>query len=294
MKKVKRISNQTIIILLQITTVAVFLGRAWQHLAWDAPFRTLLWDEDLMKGIIENLFSTPWQEYITSPVLDERIESIIKGTGWFYIACALMALLINKWRKVAGIFMFLGSVSLLILAMLYCKERFFSLGQFFEYTLQFSSPLFLYYAVKQGNINDRLFFYMKLAIAFTFVCHGLYAVGYYPRPGYFTEMTMNILGIKEDLAVQFLLFAGLMDFVIGVGIFLPLRWSKWLLFYAIVWGFFTTIARIWAYVSFDYFLESAKQFVHESVFRVPHFMIPLVLYLLIYRNTKDTNLLKKF
>jgi DoxX-like protein len=280
MKKVKFKSIRTIIILLQISTVCVFLGRSWQHLVWDAPFRTLLWDEYWMKGIVENLFSIPWEDYITSPKVDNGINEFVKLMGWFYLICAFMTVMINKWKRVAGVFMIVGSITLIILAMLYCKERFFSLGQFFEYTLQFSSPLFLYHIVKEESIKSRLLFFMKLAIAFTFICHGLYAIGYYPRPGYFTEMTMNILGVEENLAVQFLIFAGIMDFVIGVAIFLPFRFSKWILLYAIFWGFFTTIARIWAYVELDIFLESAKQFVHESVYRVPHFMVPVVLYLL--------------
>ena len=266
-------------LILQISTVCVFLGRAWQHLIWDAPFRTLLWDEGLMKPIIENISAITWQTYITSPETDEMIQGIIQGTGWFYLLCALMAILIKRWKKVAGVFMILGSVSLILLAMLYCKERFFSVGQFFEYSLQFLSPLFLYYSVKERNISSKLIFYMKLAIAFTFVCHGLYAVGYYPRPGYFTQMVISILGIEESLAVQFLIFAGIMDFVIGIGIFLPFRYSKWIILYAVIWGFLTTIARIWAYVEVDYFVETTKQFVHESVYRVPHFLIPVVVYI---------------
>ncbi len=264
--------------LLQLAVVAVFLGRAWQHLVWDAPFRTLLWDEGIMKRVVEGIFGLPWNEYITSPNTDEKIQGLIKGFGWFYVVCAFMALMIKRWKKVAGAFMILGSVSLIILAMLYCKERFFSLGQFLEYSLQFLSPLFLFYVAKQGFISNRLLFYMKLGIAFTFVCHGLYAIGYYPRPGYFTEMTMLILGIDEQLAIQFLKTAGILDFVIGIGIFLPFRFSKWIILYAILWGFFTTIARVWAYVEIEYFLETAKQWTHESVYRMPHFLIPIIVF----------------
>lgn len=276
-KMLKTKSN--LIILLQVATCCVFLGRAWQHLVWDAPFRTLLWDEGIMKGIIEQLWGMSWQDYITSPDTDESIQKLIKGIGWFYILCAIFSLFIKRWKKLAGFFMIAGSLSLVVLAALYCKERFFSVGQFLEYALQFSTPLFLYFFVKQESISPRLLFYMKLAIALTFVCHGLYAVGYYPRPGYFTEMTMNILGIEEGLAIQFLKIAGILDFIIGVGIFLPFRISKWILLYAILWGFFTTIARVWAYVELDYFTETAIQWVHESIYRAPHFLVPCFVYL---------------
>lgn len=274
-------SKNRLIILLQIAAFCVFLGRGWQHIVWDAPYRTLLWDEQLMKWIVENLFATPWQDYITSPQTDNAIQGFIKWIGWFYISCAFMVLLIRKWQKVAGVFMIIGSISLIILALLYCKERFFSLGQFLEYALQFLSPLFLYYFIKQEVISNRFILVLKIATALTFVCHGLYAIGYYPRPREFTEMTMIILRMEENTAVQFLLLAGIMDFIIGVGVFLPLRFSKWIIIYAVGWGFFTTIARVWANVEMDYFLSSANQFVFESIYRVPHFILPIVLLLLL-------------
>ncbi len=275
-----------LILLLQIATVCLFLGRAWQHLAWDAPFRTLLWDEELMKGLVESIGSTSWEEYITSPRTDEQTQGVIKGFGWFYLLCAIMAVFIKKLNRIAGVFMWLGSISLIILAMLYCKERFYSIGQFLEYTLQFSSPLFLYFAVKDRFSKPRLLFYMKLAIALTFICHGLYAIGYYPRPGYFTEMTMNILGVEEGTAIQLLKVAGVLDFGICLILFLPNRIAKWIILYAIVWGFFTTIARVWSYVEIDYFMQTMKQWMHETIYRVPHFMVPAVLYLWI-KNERE-------
>lgn len=279
--------KKKLILFLQIATICVFLGRAWQHFVWDAPFRTILWDEEIMKGIIESLFATSWDEYITSPVTDENTQNLIKAFGWFYLCCAFMVVMIKKWKKLAGVFMWMGAASLVLLAMLYCKEKFYSLGQFFEYALQFSAPLFLYYAVRSKLSAKRFTFYLKIAVALTFVCHGLYAIGYYPRPGYFTEMTMNILGVEEGRAIQFLKLAGILDFVIGVGIFLPNRIAKWIILYAVIWGFFTTIARVWAYVEIDYFLQTMKQWFHETIFRVPHFLLPLTLYLMVIPKTKE-------
>lgn len=272
------ITKQDLILLFQIAAFSVFLGRAWQHLVWDAPFRTLLWDEDIMKGLIEGFFNTPWETYITSEKTDENIQKAVKATGWFYLFCAVMVFFIKKWKKLSGVFMILGSISLIVLAALYCKERFFSIGQFLEYALQFSSPLLLYFVVKKGEISPRIRFTMKLCIALTFICHGLYAVGYYPRPGHFSQMTINILGVQEQTAIQFLNLAGYLDFLIGVGIFFPFKISRWILLYAILWGFLTTIARVWAYVELEFFLESLKQWAHQSIYRIPHFLIPFILY----------------
>ncbi len=281
---------QRLIIIVQIAAVFLFLGRAWQHLFWDAPYRTILWDENWMKGIIETLFNTPWENYITNNDIDNKIQSVIKGLGWFYLICALMAILIKKLKKISGVFMILGSISLVVLAALYCKERFFSLGQFFEFSIQFSTPIFLYLMIKQGTLTDKMLLFLKVIIALTFVCHGLYAINYYPRPGDFMDMTLTILGISESSAEYFLTLAGVLDFVIGFGVFLPFRYSKYILIYAIFWGFMTTVARIWANVYFDFFWESLNQWWFEAAYRASHFLIPLVLFLF-YKS--KTNLQQK-
>jgi hypothetical protein len=281
---------QRLILIVQIATVFLFLGRSWQHLFWDAPFRTLLWDEAWMKGIVETVFNTSWKNYITSNDIDFKIQTFIKGLGWFYLLCALMAVFIQKWKKVSGVFMILGAASLVFLAALYCKERFFSVGQFFEFSIQFSTPVLLYLMVKKGEFNERIVLFLKIIIALTFVCHGLYAINYYPRPGLFTEMTINILGISETGAEHFLKLAGVFDFIIGIGIFLPFRFSKYILIYAILWGFMTTIARVWANVYLDFFWESLHQWWFEAAYRVPHFLIPLTLFLFLkqkYRTIED-------
>ena len=175
--------------------------------------------------------------------------------------------------------MILGAVSLFFLAGLYCKEKFFSIGQFFEYSIQFSTPIILYILTVKQKFTSNLILFFKIIIALTFVCHGLYAVNYYPRPGLFMDMTMNILGLSETSAEYFLLAAGWLDFAIGIGVFLPFRYAKFVLIYATIWGFLTTISRIWAHVYFDFFVDSLNQWWFESAYRLPHFLIPLTLFL---------------
>ncbi len=264
-----------------IASVFLFAGRAWQHLFWDAPFRALLWDESWMKGIVETLLKTNWEDYITDNKFDYKIQAAIRGFGWFYLICALLVLLALRLKKISEVFMFLGSLSLILLAGLYCKERFFSVGQFFEYSIQFSTPLILLMMVRNQRITPKMIYFLKIIIALTFICHGLYAVNYYPRPGRFMDMTINILGISESSAEYFLTIVGYLDFVIGIGVFLSFRYSKYILIYAIIWGFLTTFARIWANVYFEYFLETLHQWWYEAAYRVPHFLIPLVLYLIL-------------
>lgn len=277
-----------IFLIVQIATATVFLGRAWQHWFWEAPYRTLLWDENWMRPLIEGIFGTSWDIYVTTS--DAKIQIFIKIISGLYLICALAAIFIHRWKKIAIVLLTLGGFSLIFLAALYCKEKFFHLGQFLEYSLQWSSPFFLIWLYKSQEIMPKMILGMKIAVALTFICHGLYAVGYYPRPAGFMEMTMNILPITEAGAVRFLQIAGVLDFVASVLIFLPGRIGIGVVAigYCLVWGFFTTTARIWAHFYPEFLENLLMQWVHESVYRFPHFLIPLAILLWqIALNRKD-------
>lgn len=267
-----------IFLVVQIATVAVFLGRAWQHLVWDAPFRTLLWDEAWMGQILPWLTSMTYEDFITDVDMDDAIQNAIKANGWFYLVCALVAAFIKKLPKVLTYILWLGAASLMLLAFLYCKEKFFQWGQFWEYSLQFGAPLFLFFLYKKQEVTSQIIFLMKIAIAVAFISHGLYALNYYPRPGNFTEMVMSILDVSESTAVFILNVAGVLDFVIAVGIFIKGRIGNWILLYAIFWGFATTAARIAAHFYLGMLEDTLTLWVHEAVYRAPHFLIPLAVY----------------
>ena len=273
--------------LVQAAAVSVFLARAWQHLYWDAPYRTLFWDEAWMKGLIEPTLGIAWRDYVTSPQTDIFIQNLIMGTGWFYLACALVALFINRIGKVGRIVLWLGAANLLLLAALYCKEKFFFIGQLFEYSLQWGAPVMLAVLSKDPDRpwGGPFILFVKIAIALTFTCHGLYAVGFYPRPGNFLEMVMNILPVNETGAIHFLNTAGTLDFLLSIALFLPGRWPRLALAYAVFWGLATSVARVWAYFHWAFWDSVLKQWLHEAVMRFPHFLVPLAL--LVYLSIKN-------
>ena len=259
----------------QFAAAAVFLGRAWQHLFWDAPYRALLWDQSLMEGLILRVFKLNWHDYVSDTAIDQGINTFTDGMGYFYLICFFAAIFLNRFPRVCRPILLAGSIGLIILSGLYYKEKFMAIGQFWEYTLQWSSPLFLLALHKNQHISKRLVLLLKIAIALTFTCHGLYAIGYYPRPGNFSEMIINILGASDKQAVIILNVAGLMDFVVSLLIFFPRILAIPALIYAVLWGFATTIARVWAYFHLAFWQESLMQWLHESVMRFPHFLIPL-------------------
>lgn len=278
-------SRSVIFLFVQLSALSVFLGRAWQHLFRDAPFRALLWDESIMAKPVKFILGMEWGAYLKHPNADTYIQAIIVGFGVLYVLCLLSAWH-GKGAKRSNFFLIVGSFALTLLAMLYCKEKFLTAGQFFEYTLQFSSPIFLY-ALLKGVKIEELIIWMKIAIALTFVSHGLYALGIYPIPGHFVEMTINILPFSESSAITFLNIAGAMDMLVAVLIFFPNKIAKWALLYATIWGLLTALARIVGHFDFGLPLDSFLQWAYQSVYRFPHALIPAVVYLYVKEQKQD-------
>lgn len=265
--------------LLQIATVSVFAARGWQHLYWDAPYRTLLWDERWMKGIVESVFGLSWSDYVSDLRADAAIDAFTRGMGCFYILCAICAIMLPRWKRIASWALIAGSVGLFFLAFLYTKEKFFFAGEFLEYALQFSTPVFLVWLYRMGEPSVRFLNALKIAIALTFTAHGLYAVGFYPRPANFIEMTMKILYLSQQDAISFLKIVGTLDFVVSICIFLPWRKPVMIaLTYAALWGLATALARTWAYFIPYFWANSLAQWLHETVMRLPHALVPLVVW----------------
>jgi len=270
--------------LLQWAVAGVFLGRAWQHLYWDAPYRALLWDEGLMSRPISLLLGMNWDDYIADARIDSTIQSGIQCMGGFYLLCALAAFLLPYYPRICRVLLLLGGISLIFLGALYAKEKFYLAAQFFEYSLQWGSPFLLLALHRKGKVDRQLMFWTKAAIALTFTCHGLFAMGIYPTPGYFIEMVMNILGVSQAAAIDILWVAGILDLILSVLLFLPGKLPLYALAYAVFWGFSTTIARVWAYAGVMQWNDVLLQWLHESVMRAPHFLVPLFLFMVLYRQ----------
>ena len=264
------------ILLLRWLTFSVFIGRAWQHLFWDIPLRELLWDEAKMTGFVNHVLGMNWGTYISSMTVNAWIEGISVGFGVFYLLSAIAALVAQPKRKWTAVLIIIGIVSLCFLAFLNWLEKFMSIGQLLEFALQIGTPLFLYWTIFKPQ--KRLVLFIKIAIALTFIGHGLYALGWYPVPVHFVQMLINTFGIEEQVAMTFLKIAGILDLVIAVGIFVP-QTSRACLWYCVIWGTMTAFARLVA--NFDGYipLESLHRWWFEVVFRLVHGGIPLLLLL---------------
>jgi len=272
------------LLLLQVCVCLIFLGRAYQHLFWDAPFRAFFWNESLLKPVVENWFGGNWKTYSTSLTTDSWIEFFKHAVGFMYLLMGVGALFVQKLSKKSAVFLPIGSMCLIILSLLYCREKFFHVGQFFEYTAQFTAPLLLYLWCKTRLYRERLIQLGLIACALTFVCHGLYAVGYYPRPGTFVDMTISSLHVDEATAHLILQIAGYLDFVVALLIFIP-QTQKVALLYMVFWGFLTAFARVYAYFIPSLAIDTLSQWWFETAFRLIHGGLPLFVYL-VKRNAK--------
>ncbi len=284
--EIRQTNQQIVLNLLKLATFLLFAGRAWQHLFWDAPFRALLWDQQWMEGIIHFFSGGTWQEYVTSEKADHAIGMVTVGFGIFYSLMAILTLFVSeKFKRVQWLYI-VASVALFFLAFLYTKEKFYHVGQFLEYSIQFSLPVLFIMAVRRELDFDRLKLLLKITIALTFSAHGLYAIGVYPQPGAFVDMVINVFHINEAAAKVFLKVAGVLDFVIAVAIFIP-RVSRIALLYAIIWGGLTALARTWANFYWSFPLDSLHQHLYETLYRLPHMLVPMAAYFLSLRSEKQ-------
>jgi len=146
------------------------------------------------------------------------------------------------------------------------------------------SPTLLYLLLFTNISNNKLIYIGKIAVALTFLCHGLYAIGYYPLPGQFVDMMINGFFVNQEQSVLLLKVFGIIDILIALTIFLPITTSI-SLWYAILWGTLTALARVTTNFYIDFPWQSLNQWIPEMLYRIPHGSIPLFV-LFLYQSVK--------
>lgn len=264
---------------LQLAVFCLFSARAWQHFFGDLPYRALLWDEYLMSGVVKILGYT-WSDYVTDPQVEHLIVLGIRFFGGLLLLGILAVFPLPIPIVLRRIFLYIGSAVLFILVLASCRDQFWQVGQFLELTLQWTTPLFLaqYISTKKEPASPT-WTAAKLALAATFIGHGMYAVGFYSVPGFFMTMCMRVFACTEAQAKVFLAIAGLLDFVAALLIFGPKRAAFWSYVYMAVWGGLTALARVAANLYWPFWLNWLIQWWPEMVYRLPHSLVPLFLLL---------------
>lgn len=270
----------------KFATLSLFLGRAWLYLFWSAPLRTLLWSETFFQGFITGILGLNWNDYVTDPKIDSFINLVIQGFGIFFSFLFLLTLFLKPTFSKGAKLLFWGAALMLFLVLLRFAEKFFYIGMLVEHGIQIGAPIIFYLMLKTPKQPERFILFVKVLIAMTFVGHGLFAIGFHPVPGNFIDMMISILGITEDTAVELLLVAGCIDIVASIFLFFKAT-ERYALFFMIFWGAATAFARIVANFNVDLALASGLQWIPETIYRFPHSLIPLGLYLYL-RERKNT------
>jgi hypothetical protein len=284
MTRPKNLSTQTF---LKISAILVLIGRGYQYLFFSAPFMSLYYYAEFLKPYVEEKTGMLWHDFLSLPEIDKYTKAIINCIGGLFLITIPYILFLKqknyRWFQVP---ILASGVGLIFLAVLLTITKNYKVGQFIEYSIQFTSPFLLLSFIRFKWVQHNLLFILKLLIALTFVGHGLYAIGYYPVPGYFVDMVIRIFKCSESFARSFLMIAGILDMVIAIGLFLPNKnVVKYCLIWAVIWGFSTAIARVVGNYYSDFIFRSLHQTIYEMVYRLPHGLLPVLGLLLL--NSKS-------
>jgi hypothetical protein len=273
---------------LKLSLILVLLGRGYQYLFFSAPFTSLYYYAEFLKPYIEKETGLLWHDFLSLPEIDKYTDIAIYSVGCLFLTTIPFILQLKKKNYQWFQFPILASgIGLIFLAVLLTITKNYKVGQFIEYSIQFTSPFLLLSFIRYKWLQQNLIFILKLLIAFTFVGHGLYAIGYYPVPGYFVDMVIRIFKCSESFARTFLTIAGILDMMLAIGLFLPHKSIvKYCLIWAVVWGFSTAIARVIGNFYPDFIMRSLHQTFYEMVYRLPHGLIPLLALFLVNMKSK--------
>lgn len=281
--------DQILILILQAGTVLCLLGWTWTHFYWEGPYAVLVWNETT-HSLAEKL-GLGWEEFVGTGANDGLVQRWLHVLAWFYLGVTVCTLTVRRKSTYQLVPLLLAVVLLGVL--FYAKylgsQR--QLPMLIEHGSQFFMPLLFVLALKIGPRHPVVFNLAIIAVTLTFVGHGAYALGLWPTPGNFYAMTKKIMGWDEAIITVFLRVAGVLDFLLCLGLLIPrLRMASAL--YAFSWGLATAVARPMAGMSSELSFWGADQFVHEAFLRAPHFLIPLYLVVYWYEpRKKSTRLL---
>lgn len=247
------------------------------HFYWEGPYGILLWQDatyELASG-----FGISWEEFVGTGADDGLVQQWIARIGWLYLVCTVFAITVGmrSYFQMAALIGGSGLLLVLSYAKYVASQR--QLPMLIEHGGQILIPVLLVMALTLGVRHRVTVFTALVAFVMTFVGHGSYALGLWPTPPTFYAMTSVILHVEYESAKAILYLAGILDFIVCVGILIPIVRGPCAL-YAAAWGLLTALARPAAGMSMSLHYWGADQFVHEAVLRAPHFLIPLYIYFL--------------
>lgn len=285
---------------LGIAAVSCLLIRGAKSFFYAPSITAVLWNEEILLQVLPFLGLT-YSEYLELPAVNAIIHSFPYFLATGLTLCGLDVLrvyLANLQRKddelinqkLHSVAAYFGSFLIATICFLGFLSKGYKTAILIEWMIQISTPILFLLYLKHG-VTYRLKRTIEIVTAFTFLGHGLFAGGFgYDVPGHFIDMTIGALAVEEKTARVFLFMIGLID----VAIFLALMFRihiKSLLMWTVIWGGLTALSRVYTGTE----LTSLHSFAYwgvETLVRLPHMLVPLTLYYMIYhvpgkRHTKE-------
>jgi hypothetical protein len=267
--------DRLLLYLLRLGTFFCFAGWTWVHFYWEAPYGVLLWQDSTYE--IAHRFGISWDEFVGTGADDGLVQLWLARIGWLYLVCTVLTVTVGKrsWIQMTALMGGSGLLVLLSYAKYIQAQR--QLPMFVEHGGQMLMPVLLVMALALGVRHRVTVITAVVAFIMTFAGHGSYALGFWPTPANFYGITSVVLGVEYETAHAILRAAGILDFIVCLGIVIPYLRAPCAL-YAAVWGFLTAIARPVAGMSLSLNYWGGDQYIHEAVLRAPHCFIPLYLF----------------
>ncbi len=276
-------NRQTQLHFLRFSAALMFFGRFWEHFRWLGPYRDVFY---YPKGFFMATVQFFTNETVTEIYNNHFYENLViyfsKGLGIVFLFAGIIILFYEKLKQLKWF------VYLALFGLLFCYwgilmgKHFEMWGIFFEHMAQLAAPVLFLQFYTQNSY--RITYLAQIAISITFISHGLFAVGYYPQPGYFADMMIVGFRLTEHTARLLLIIVGWLDFLFGIVILIPFwrltqRWTRKIflafVWYGIIWGFLTALARFYVPYNTDFFWNVLSQDFYKVLIRVPHFTLPL-------------------
>ena len=186
-----------IIRILQITVAILLVGRAWQHLFWDAPYEFLF---------TKQLGFTDW-----------FVGKWTAVTGWVYLLGVIFCFTLDNRDSRWGYIYVVYSATLLLLAQLYRASNDCEVPTLFLYASQIATPL-LYYQLQFTKIPiGRIMNTLKISLTLTLGGYAWYAFGwYYGQKDSWHNGLQNVFGTDQNTASYLLITLGIVECLIIV------------------------------------------------------------------------------
>jgi hypothetical protein len=283
---------------LRYAAVFLLIGRAYEHIRWIGPYRDFFYNPIGFGKWYANFIGRDLVEIYKDPFYEQLVSSISTGIGIVFLGAACVILFYEKLIGWSWI-IYVATGFLLTTYLGYFMIKHFQMwGMLLEHAAQLMMPLLFLWYMK--NNQARFLAVATWSVALTFYCHGLFAIGFYPQPGKFVDMFIASTGWTEDFVRLLLLVVGWLDIIMAVIIIVPflpgtsdlihvrIFRSVFLIsiLYGVIWGGITTLARLYATYTKGMFWHWADQYWMEFLVRLPHFVLPLVIFLIIKNGKK--------